>query len=210
MRNIQDRVSLGIFAGMVAISAALYARLPARVPIHFDIHGTPDGYAPRAIGVALLPLTVALTFPFVRFGDRLLPAAARERFKQSPTVTVGLFVVGLMAGLQMVILQAALHPERPVGGMIVAIIALAWLFLGLVMPRMRRNPFIGVRTPWTLGSDENWARTHRFAGLTFVVSALVGLFLATAFGTAPALTVLILGALAPVFYSFRLAHPRAQ
>ena len=38
-----------------------------------------------------------------------------------------------------------------------------FVMLGLVMPRVRRNPWVGVRTPWTLASDENWARTHRFA-----------------------------------------------
>ena len=52
----------------------------------------------------------------------------------------------------------------------------AFLFaLSFVMPRIRRNPVIGIRVAWTLASDENWARTHRFASYTFAAAGVVAL-----------------------------------
>ncbi|HAF86254.1 MAG TPA: hypothetical protein DCG32_07825 [Sphaerochaeta sp.] len=32
------------------------------------------------------------------------------------------------------------------------------------MPKCKHNYTVGIRIPWTLASEENWNRTHRFAG----------------------------------------------
>jgi uncharacterized membrane protein len=41
------------------------------------------------------------------------------------------------------------------------------------MGKVTRNFFVGIRTPWTLASDEVWLRTHRFGGRLFVLAGLV-------------------------------------
>jgi uncharacterized membrane protein len=41
------------------------------------------------------------------------------------------------------------------------------------MGKLRKNFFIGIRTPWTLASDEVWARTHRVAGMLFVPAGVI-------------------------------------
>lgn len=210
MSRLLDRISLGVTLGTAALTALLFPRLPARVPIHFDVHGVADGFAPRAIGAWLMPAATLLTWATVRYGRWLVPRSERERLDKSPTSVVGLVVVGLFSALQLLMLRAGMQPGGRLVGLVV-LLSVAWIALGLVMPRVRRNPFIGVRVPWTLTSDENWAQTHRFAGLTFVGSALLALALEVLFGTAPAVVVLVLGALAPVVYSWRLAvHARGS
>jgi uncharacterized membrane protein len=47
--------------------------------------------------------------------------------------------------------------------------------LGNVMGKVRRNFWIGIRTPWTLASDRVWYATHRFAARTMVGSAALAL-----------------------------------
>jgi len=45
-----------------------------------------------------------------------------------------------------------------------------WFFyLGSIMKQLKRNWFIGVRTPWTLSSDKVWEKTHKFASKIFKV-----------------------------------------
>jgi len=81
-----------------------------------------------------------------------------------------------------------------------------WVVLGLVIPRIRRNPWMGVRTPWTLSSDENWARTHRMAGYAFVAAGVLAV-LAVFVGCAIAAPILIVAsASVPALYSFVLAR----
>jgi uncharacterized membrane protein len=85
-----------------------------------------------------------------------------------------------------------------------AILCGTFLFIilfGNVMGKLRRNFYIGVRTPWTLADERVWNATHRFAARTFVASGLVGLALSILGLFLWAILALLVGALAPVVYS---------
>jgi uncharacterized membrane protein len=49
------------------------------------------------------------------------------------------------------------------------------IVLGNFLGKIRRNFWLGIRTPWTLSSDIVWERTHRLGGWLFVASGLLGL-----------------------------------
>ena len=42
--------------------------------------------------------------------------------------------------------------------------------IGLLLRDARQNWFLGIRTPWTLSSEEIWDRTHAVGGKLFIVS----------------------------------------
>ncbi len=205
-----DAIALGILGVATGVTLAVYTRLPARVPVHFDIHGNADGFLPRAIGAFLLPLLCVVTWFFVRHAGKLLPPSWRARYESSPTAIVGLMVVALMSMLQLVVLYAALRPGLSMGFPIGLVLSLSWILMGQLMPRVRRNPFVGVRTTWTLSSDENWARTHRVAGWAFTIGGVVGL-LGSLFGLpAVAISAVLISGLWPVVYSYLLARRLEQ
>jgi uncharacterized membrane protein len=93
------------------------------------------------------------------------------------------------------------HPFN-ISRAIIGGVCLLFVLLGNVMGKIRRNFYIGVRTPWALANDRVWNATHRFAAKTFVVGGLMGLAV-TAFGLAGWLTfvALTVGALVPIVYS---------
>jgi uncharacterized membrane protein len=67
---------------------------------------------------------------------------------------------------------------------------------------VRRNFFIGVRTPWTLANERVWNATHRCAAKTFVLGGLIGLVLTAVSGAGwLPFAALMAGALVPVVYS---------
>ena len=80
-----------------------------------------------------------------------------------------------------------------------------------VLPRLQRNPLIGIRDAWTLTSDENWARTQRFASYAYVAGGLVSLACGVA-GAPPAiaLVALLASALVPHGYSYVVARQLAR
>jgi len=201
-----DTVAIVLMVGTVAITLGAYARLPARIPTHFDLHGVADGWMPRAAGAWVLPLASFGTWLLLRCGPRFLPSAWRTRMLESPIGMASALLAGLLSALQWVILDTAIEHPRSVGSVPVLLLEGFWVAVGLVLPRIRRNPWIGVRTPWTLSSDENWARTHRVAGLTFCIGGSLA-WLCTISGVAPlGIVVLVASAGVPVVYSFVLAR----
>ncbi|HDM23196.1 MAG TPA: SdpI family protein, partial [Methanomicrobia archaeon] len=45
-----------------------------------------------------------------------------------------------------------------------------------LLENAKRNWFIGIRTPWTLSSEDVWNRTHKIGGKLFKVLGLVVIF----------------------------------
>jgi uncharacterized membrane protein len=61
------------------------------------------------------------------------------------------------------------------GRIIVPLLALLWYGLGITMPKMKQNWFMGIRTPWTLESERVWSETHTLAGKLFRASAIISI-----------------------------------
>jgi uncharacterized membrane protein len=204
--KLADAASVALVAGTFALTAALYPSLPAVIPTHFDLDGVPNGWMPRTVGAWLIPIVAAGLAALLRFGALVLPSAWRARLEQSPTAPIATMVVALLGALQCVILYTALARPLSMGAWINAILALSWIGLGLVFPRVRRNPWIGVRTPWSLSSDENWARTHRCAGYTFTLGGIVALLCTFASLASLSFATLLVSALLPAFQSYWFAR----
>jgi hypothetical protein len=67
--------------------------------------------------------------------------------------------------------------------------------LGNYLGKTTRNFFLGIRTPWTLASDEVWRRTHRLGGWT-MVGAGVALVVMGLFGASELALLVIVAAAA--------------
>jgi uncharacterized membrane protein len=201
-----DLLAFGLVGASAVGTAAVYDRLPDPMPTHFDLHGVPNGWMPRPIGAFLLPVSALLLWGLVRFGSRLLPPAWRERLDASPLSAIGVLVSGFLVVLHALLIQAALMPVPRLGAGLWWVLGAFFVLLGLILPRVRRNPWIGVRTPWTLASDENWAKTHRFAGYTMTLGGGAAIVAAMAGVPMLGLVFILGGALAPAVYSWRIAR----
>jgi uncharacterized membrane protein len=78
----------------------------------------------------------------------------------------------LLAIHTVVLLSAAGRPV-PVSQSLASLASLLIAVVGNSMGKLHRNGLIGIRTPWTLASDEVWARTHRTGGRIMFITGLL-------------------------------------
>jgi uncharacterized membrane protein len=117
-----------------------------------------------------------------------------DRFRRTYEI-VSSAVIGFVFFLSMVALSMAMGARVRSDRLILVGIGVLLLVLGNFMGKLTRNFFIGIRTPWTLASEEVWFRTHRVGGWLFVMGALV--LLAGAFlGAGPVLIFVVVIAIA--------------
>ncbi len=195
-------------AGIVLTAAALaatvvaYPHLPGSVPTHWNIHGQPNGYSPKwalyLLGPGLMAGILLLTW--------LLPWLSPKHFEvesfRSTYIQIMLMMVGMFAYIDAVVLWAGAGNSLNVGRAGLFGVCLFFALLGNVMGKIRRNFYIGVRTPWALANERVWNATHRLAAKTFVVGGLAGLALiAIGLNGWPPFVALMAGALIPVPYS---------
>jgi uncharacterized membrane protein len=163
-----------ILASAIA-TLAWYANLPASVPVHWSIEGKPDGYGPRALlwlvgpGLMAAMLLIGLCLPWLS-PKRFDMASFKASYSYFIAVIVCMLGLLYVAVLHAILSGALEMPRTLYAGMFTLLI-----LLGNPMGKIKRNFFIGVRTPWTLASERVWHATHRLCGRLMVASGLLGL-----------------------------------
>ncbi len=206
-----DVVSIGVIGLTSALTAAVYDRLPARMATHFDLAGNPNGWMSREMGAWFAPVFALGLWAFVRFFPRILPGSERKRLGDSSPPLVAALTVFFLAAVHVLILYVAIVPGASLARAIWVVLGAFYIALGLILPRIKRNAIMGVRTPWTLTSDENWARTQRVGGYSMVLGGVVATAFGVLGGTAGgvvALVALFVSTLVPAGYSLLLARRR--
>lgn len=172
--SVWDGVAiLAILAALVA-TWTVYDRLPESMAVHFGFDGKPNGWMPKAYGAWGLPAFTFVLWAFVRFIPLVLPKNEKLRLAASSIPLVAMLTTAFIAAVHVVVLYVGVNPGAGVTKLVFGMMGVFFVLLGLIMPRLRRNPIIGIRTPWTLTNDENWARTHRVAGYSMVIGGVLG------------------------------------
>lgn len=161
-----------VLAGMLAAAFILYPLLPERVPVHWNWKGEVDGYGTRLQGAFTAPL-LALGIYLLMLVTPLIDPRRKNyaRFAGAYRLLRWGFVL-FMAGIYSVWMAAALGYPVDIGLAVKMGISLLFLAIGNVMGQVRHNYFVGIKTPWTLASEEVWQRTHRLAAKVWVLGSL--------------------------------------
>ena len=199
---------------IIQIIASLYLGLSlsedAKIPCHWNIKGEIDGYYGKWTGVllfsginlAMLLFIMALPYISVRYKN------AKERFEN---VIPGLatIIVLFFAGIHIYTILLAKEILNPSGNMIFYLIGVMFIMLGNLLPKIPSNFFAGIRTPWTLSSEDVWRKTHRLGGISFVIAGLLMIVITSILGNSSTANIIMFVLfmsliLYPVLYSFIL------
>lgn len=196
--------SLLLILATALYSAWLYPSLPDAIPTHWNLHGQIDGWGSKASAAWFGPAAMGILL-VVMF---LLPLLSPRQFEvQSFRASWNLVILILMVMfgfMHVVMLQAGLHPGLPADRLMISGLCFFLAAVGFMLGKLKRNFWMGIRTPWTLASEEVWVATHTFAAKTVTVTSGVAAVVAAIGYPFAALMLLIGGLLAPVIYSLVL------
>ncbi len=97
----------------------------------------------------------------------------------------------------------------PDGNIIFYLLGLMFIMLGNLLPKIPSNFFAGIRTPWTLSSEEVWRKTHRCGGICFIAAGILMILVTAIWGNNSNANIIIFTlfiplVLYPVLHSFIL------
>ncbi|MGB7439253.1 MAG: SdpI family protein [Candidatus Acidiferrum sp.] len=195
-------VALLITALMTIATVAAYPHLPERIATHWNMDNQPNGYSPKWMLFVLGPGFMVGIMLLMRVLPWLSPKNFELDSFRATYLQIMLMLVCMMGYFQAVMMWANIGHSMNIGRAIVGGVCLVFALLGNLMGKVRRNFYLGIRTPWALANERVWNATHRFAAKTLVVGGVLGLLL-TAAGIDgwPVLGVLLAGAFVPVVYS---------
>lgn len=168
----RDIFALSMVLVSVIIAIYFYPLLPNVVPSHFNSEGTPDGYSSKAALIALeigVPLAIYFLLTFIPFIDP---------FKKKIEKNYNIFLLFRDVAIAFIVFMMILNFISAKEGVFQSDLfgigfGLLFILMGNYLPKLPRNFFFGIRSPWTLASETVWYRTHRISGGLFAAAGLL-------------------------------------
>jgi uncharacterized membrane protein len=159
----------------LAISILAYPVLPDLIPSHWNMAGEVDGYLPKIWGVLIIPLVMVLLTAFFFLLPRIDPL--KENYRKFRPYYDGFILVFLAFFLLIqvqIILWGLGYQISP--NLIIPLPAGAlFIYLGFLVEHAEQNWFVGIRTPWTLSSEQVWKKTHHLGGKLFKIAGIIAM-----------------------------------
>jgi len=187
----------------ILIGLLMWNRLPEVMATHWNAEGEPNGWSSRAFAIFGIPLILfALQWVCVFVTSRD-PKNVEQSKKVLGMVLWILPIISLLVSGSTYAI--ALGNDMSIDIVVRVIIGIVFLGFGNYMPKCRQNQTIGIKVTWALRNEENWNRTHRFAGRLWVAGGLlllVTLFIPMEKYVYILLPVIFIMAFVPMIYSY--------
>jgi len=163
-------ITVGILIAFYALAFSFHPQMPAQMASHWNAQGVVDGYTSRFLGLFLFPfIATGLTLLFLAI-PLIDPLKANiAKFRKYYDWFVVLFLLFFLYLYVLTILWNKGVSFDILREMLPAI-GVLYVYMGIMIRNAKRNYMVGIRTPWTLASDEVWDRTHRLGGRLFIAA----------------------------------------
>jgi len=184
----------------IIIGMILWNQLPDTIATHWGVNNQPNGFSSKIFAV--------FGMPAVLLGIHWLCMIATTFDKKSKNMNpkVLSLVLWICPALSLlmsaIVYLTALGKEIKVGFIVILFMGLLFIIIGNYLPKCKQSYTMGIKLPWTLKDEENWNKTHRFAGPLWVIGGVV--IMATAIFESPIVFGVIVGVMVitPVVYSY--------
>ena len=180
----------------------VWDKLPDKVPTHWNMEGVVDGYSSKAFAVFGLPLIIVALNTIVNIALGTDPKKENHADKLK---FLGLWIAPITSIFTCTAcILTGLGKEYDMLTIVSLFCAVLFLVIGNYMPKCKQNYTIGIKLPWTLNSEENWNKTHRFAGFLWSVLSIILIILILLGYQIMILPIAIIMVAVPSIYSFIL------
>ncbi|MDD2487631.1 MAG: SdpI family protein [Candidatus Gracilibacteria bacterium] len=166
-------IKLIIIALMVLVGLYFYGKLPDIIPHHWNYKGVADAFGPKIYTMVMMPSLGILLLALFHFIPKIDPNKYKYDQFRDAWEKMQITILAYFAYIYFVIIYVILNPGSSINFFMFLGIGTFFMILGNYMGKVRKNYFVGVRTPWTLANEEVWNRTQRFTGKMFFLSGLL-------------------------------------
>lgn len=172
------KITLIIFSIVVVsflVAGYYYNLLPDRLASHWGIDGQVNGYMGKFWGLFLMPIISLVMVLFFTLIPRIDPLKENiKKFEKEFDIFILLIVSFLFYIYVLTIIWNSGYKFN-MGSLISPAIGILFFYAGSLIGKAKQNYFVGIRTPWTLASENVWDKTHLIGGKLFKASGIIAL-----------------------------------
>lgn len=204
---------------ILPLAATLLALLflPEQIPAHYDFNNQVTRWGSKYESL-IFPVFSILLGIFMK-GMARLSARQEENGRNNENVILitAMAVLVLYNGMTGYYLYTSFHKVEDLSAvpvdisqLLFGILGAAMIITGNVMPKLRMNSIIGLRTKWSMKNETTWKKSQRFGGITFILAGIIILAVCCfTKGTACilwSLGIMLAAVIADVYYTYKTAQ----
>lgn len=207
MKNIFKQIILLVLVASPYIYLYfIWQQLPDRVPTHFNFQGVADAWSGKTFllfiptGLSAFIYLIMLALPYIDPKKKISDMG--EKYTSLRFVFTVFFSM-----LSFYLLYVTKAGSIKNMSLLFALIGIMLAVFGNYFQAVRPNYFIGVRTPWTLESEQVWKKTHHLAGRLWMAGGILIILLSFIISNNLALVIVFTSliavmALIPIVFSY--------
>ena len=154
--------------------------LPEKIPAHYGFDNQVDRWGSKY--EALLFPAVSILMGYFLLGMAKLAAKKEEHGENNKNVTIilGILVLILLNALNVYSLYTSFNKVEnlsfvslDIGQLVFGIIGMLMIVTGNLMPKLRMNSMIGLRTHWSMKNEVTWKKSQHIGGISFIIGGII-------------------------------------
>jgi len=159
----------------IFISIYFYSLLPDTMASHWNAQGVVDGYSSKLFNVVFFPVLGIFLFLLFFFIPKIDPKYKNiKTFEKTYQLFISSFLVFVIL-LQLEVYLWNTGTKIPMEIFMPILMGYLYIVMALLIKNAKQNYTIGIRTPWTLYSENVWNRTHALGFKLFLISGILSL-----------------------------------
>ncbi|HBH95976.1 MAG TPA: hypothetical protein DDX91_09485 [Ruminococcaceae bacterium] len=190
--------------------------LPDQIPAHYDIDNQVTRWGSKYESL-ILPL-FSIAFGFFMLGMAKICAKVEKTGKNNENICIiiGIISLALYNAMTGYFLYTAYNEienlssvQLDVNQLVFVVLGISYIIIGNIMPKLRMNSCIGLRTGWSMKNEAVWKKSQRFGGASLMiagaVTVLVCCFVKGLVCTALSLGILLACIIVDIIYTYKAA-----
>lgn len=159
----------------IVVSVIFISMMPDQVPMHYNAAGQVDRMGSKYENLIFPGAMIFVGIPMILAGQK----KGIKRSEETVLLAIGISILAAFNVLNVILLYKALTYEpgatldMEMSKLVFVILGVLLVVLGNVMPKVRRNSMVGLRTFWSKSSDAVWQKSQRFGGIASVICGIL-------------------------------------
>ena len=166
-------IAVAIIVLLFLIGMLSYQYLPDKIAGHWNSQGDVDGDMPKFLGIFLVPIIAVGLFLLFILVPKIDPL--KENYKKFKNYYDS-FILVMIIFMPYVYLLTIIWNfgiKFNMTSTLIPAVGVLFIYIGIILRNIKRNWFIGIRTPWTISSDRVWSKTHKLGSKLFIISGII-------------------------------------
>lgn len=155
----------------ILTAAFTYTYDSSIIAIHYNVNGDADYWGSKwfILIFSAVPLVLSLIYTIVNYVNKSNKNAQINKRVERKMLT---YIILWFILIEWIFILSLNNAQNIIIYVFISV-AVLFIALGLELPKLKRNKFIGFKTPWTLKSDLVWAKTHLLSKKCMIVSGII-------------------------------------